>query len=103
MFVRLAEPDKHFEAITSRPLLLHGVDKQTTHAGQKTLTFTTTHGRAAYIRQAYQRVSNFFDQLKTIAPQLTPIQCWCRILSEAMKKYVHGALLKPPNCLVSEK
>ena len=25
LFVRLAEPDKHYEAIVSRPLLLHGV------------------------------------------------------------------------------
>ena len=102
LFVRLAEPDKHFEAITSRPLLLHSVGKQTTHAGQKTLTLTSTHGRAAYIRQAYQRVNNFFDQLKSIAPQLTPIQSWCHILTEAMKKYLKGTLLKPPNWDVTE-
>ncbi len=38
LFVRLAEPDKHYEAIVSRPLLLHGVGKQTSHAAQKTLT-----------------------------------------------------------------
>jgi hypothetical protein len=47
LFVRLAEPDNHFEALVSRPLLLHGVGKQTRHAGQKTLTMTSTHGRAA--------------------------------------------------------
>ncbi|MBA3814446.1 MAG: transposase [Alphaproteobacteria bacterium] len=34
LYVRLADPDKHLEAITSRPLLLHAVGKQTTHAGQ---------------------------------------------------------------------
>ncbi len=34
LFARLAQPDKHLEAITSRPLLLHSVGKQTTHAGQ---------------------------------------------------------------------
>ena len=102
LFVRLAEPDKHFEAIVSRPLLLHGVGKQTTHAAQKTLTITSTHGRASYIRAAYQRISDFFNQLKAIAPQLTPIQCWYRILSEAMKKYLQGVLLKPPDCLVCE-
>lgn len=97
LFVRLAEPDKHFEAIVSRPLLLHGVGKQTTHAAQKTLTITSTHGRAAYVREAYQRISDFFNQLKAIAPQLTPLQCWYRILSESMKKYLCGALLKPPD------
>ena len=102
LFVRLIEPDKHYEAIVSRPLLLHGVGKQTTHASQKTLTITSTHGRASYVREAYQRISDFFEQLKAIAPQLTPIQCWYRILSEAMKKYLQGALLKPPDELVWE-
>ena len=97
LFVRLAEPDKHYEAIVSRPLLLHGVGKQTSHAAQKTLTITSTHGRASYVRAAYERVCAFFDELKAIAPQLTPLQCWYRILSEAMKKYLKGALLKPPD------
>jgi len=102
LFVRLVEPDKHFEAIVSRPLLLHGVDKQTTHAAQKTLTITSTHGRASYVREAYQRISDFFNQLKAIAPQLTPLQCWYRILSEAMKKYLQGAILRPPDRLIYE-
>ena len=90
---------QHFEAIVSRPLLLHGIGKQTRHASQKTLTITSTHGRAAYLRAAYERVCAFFDDLKAIAPQLTPLQCWCRILSEAMKKYLRGALLKPPDVI----
>jgi len=29
LFVRLAEPDKHYEAIVSRPLLLQGVGEPT--------------------------------------------------------------------------
>ena len=99
LFVRLAEPDKHYEAIVSRPLLLHGVGKQTSHAGQKTLTISSTHGRAVTVRAAYQRVCLFFDELKAIAPQLTPIACWYRILSEAMKKYLNGMILKPPELL----
>jgi len=100
LFVRLAEPDKHFEAIVSRPLLLHGVGRQTTHAGQKTLTITSSHGRASFVREAYQRINDFFNYLKSIAPQLTPVQCWYRILSEAMKKYLQGTILRPPDGLV---
>jgi hypothetical protein len=51
LFARLAIPDKHAEAITSRPLLLHAVGKQTRHAGQIRLTITATassrmHGKA---------------------------------------------------------
>ena len=40
LFVRLADPDHHREAITSRPLLLHGVARQTRHGGQTRLTVT---------------------------------------------------------------
>ena len=59
LFVRLAEPDKHYEAIVSRPLQLHGAGKQTSHAAQKTLTITSTQGRASYVRAAYERVCAF--------------------------------------------
>jgi hypothetical protein len=99
LFVRLAEPDKHYEAIVSRPLLLQGVGKQTTHAAQKTLTITSTHGRSAYVKAAYERICKFFDDIKSIAPQLTPLQCWYRILSEAMKKYLQGSILRPPDLI----
>jgi hypothetical protein len=68
---------------------------QTQHAGQTTLTITRSHGRESYVKAAYTRVCAFFDELKAIAPQLTPLQCWYRILTEAMKKYLKGAVLKP--------
>jgi hypothetical protein len=32
IFVRLVEPDRHLEAITSRPLLLHAIAKRVRHA-----------------------------------------------------------------------
>jgi len=32
LFTRLINPNKHMEALTSRPLLLHAVGKQTFHA-----------------------------------------------------------------------
>ena len=99
LFVRLVEAEKHYEAIVSRPLLLHCVGKQTRHAGQTTLTITSSHGRESYVKAAYTRVCAFFDELKAIAPQLTPLQCWYRILSAAMKKYLKGAVLKPPDLI----
>jgi hypothetical protein len=97
IFVRLAEPDKHLEAITSRPLLLSSVGKLTESGRQKTLTITHSHGRAQQVQETYQRVQIFFDGLRAIAPQLSELECWCRILSEAMKKYLGGKVLKPPN------
>ncbi|MBK8576635.1 MAG: transposase [Elusimicrobia bacterium] len=50
LFVRLAQPDKHFETISSRPLLLHGVATQTRHGGQTCLTITSTHQKQAVIQ-----------------------------------------------------
>jgi hypothetical protein len=52
LFVRLADPDRHREALTSRPLLLHGVARQTRHAGQTRLTVTACHGRRDQVIQA---------------------------------------------------
>jgi hypothetical protein len=51
LFVRLADPDQHTEAITSRPLLLYGVGRQTRHANQTTITITSTHGKAERVRR----------------------------------------------------
>lgn len=97
LFVRLAVPDKHLEAITSRPLLLHGVGKLSHHSGKQTLTITQSHGRRDDVVAAYKRMSRFFSRLKQIAPQLSPIACWYRILSEALKKYLNGRQLHPPD------
>ena len=46
LFVRLAEPDKHLEVITSWPLLLSGIADRTRHARQTALRVTSAHGRA---------------------------------------------------------
>jgi hypothetical protein len=46
LFVRLADPDQHTEAITSRPLLLYAAGRQIRHANQTTITITSTHGNA---------------------------------------------------------
>jgi hypothetical protein len=97
IFARLANPDKHMEAITSRPLLLSSVGRLTESGRKKTLTITSTHTQAENIQATFQRIQAFFNQLKMNAPQLTAIECWCRILSEAMKKYLDNRLLKPPD------
>lgn len=70
LFVRLARPDKHHEAITSRPLLLHGVARQTRHAGQTTLTITSHHAKTATVQVALQALNGFLSHLKATAEQL---------------------------------
>lgn len=99
LFVRLAEPNKHLEAITSRPLLLHAVGKQITHAGQTRISISSSHGKSNTVQRLLNRIATFFKTLKSIAEQLTSEQCWYRILSKAVEKYLQGRLLQPPDCL----
>ncbi|HJZ15458.1 MAG TPA: transposase [Stellaceae bacterium] len=96
LFVRLADPDHHREAITSRPLLLQAIGRQTTHAGRTTVTITSSHGAHDRARTALTRIAGFFAQLRSTAEQLTALERWYRILSQALKKYLRGRQLVPP-------
>ena len=99
LFVRLADPDRHREAITSRPLLLQAVGRQTSHAGRTTVTITSSHGEHARARAALTRIAGFFTQLRKTAEQLTALEPWYRILSQALKKFLRGRKLVPPRSL----
>ena len=99
LFVRLADPDQHREAITSRPLLLHAIGRQTQHAGQTTITVTSAHGEHHRARRAFMRIAAFFTTLRQTAEQLTNLDRWYRILSYALVKYLKGRQLDPPRRL----
>lgn len=99
LFVRLADPDHHREAITSRPLLLHAIGRQTQHAGQTTITVTSAHGEHRRARRAFARIAGFFAALRQTAEQLTDLDRWYRILSYALVKYLKGRQLDPPRRL----
>ncbi len=96
LFARLIDPDQHTEAITSRPLLLHAVARQTRHSNQTRLTVTSSHGDNSEIRRALAKVSAFLTDLARTAGQLSALEKWCRILSRALIKYLKGRVLKPP-------
>jgi hypothetical protein len=99
LFVRLIDPDHHREAITTRPLLLQAVAKQTSHGRQKHITISSMHAKAGAACRALRSITAFFKTLMTSAEQLPPIERWYRILSRAMVKYLKGRQLKPPNRL----
>lgn len=88
LFVRLAQPHKHFEAISSRPLLLHGVATQTRHGGQTRLTITSTHAKQAKIQAVLVNLAVFLDHLKSTAKQLTGAQRLRVILNRAFAKFM---------------
>ncbi len=98
LFVRLAQPHKHFEAISSRPLLLHGVATQTRHAGQRRLTITSTHARQAVVQAVLTRLADFLSSLKATAEQLTDAQRLRAILARAFAKFML-ATADPPGLL----
>ena len=96
LFARLADPEHHREAITARPLLLSAIARRTLHAGQVTLTISSTHGMRAKARAAYVRIAGFLARLRENAEQLDPLAKWYRILSEALRHFLHGRQLQPP-------
>ena len=96
LFVRLADPGHHREAITTRPLLLSAIARQTQHAGQTTLTISSTHAARDKARDAYRRIAGFLAGLRKSAEQLDPLGKWYRILSEALRHFLKGRQLQPP-------
>ncbi len=64
LFARLGEPEHHREAITTRPLLLTAIARRTQHAGQVTLTISSTHGKQHLARRAYLRIAGFLAELR---------------------------------------
>ncbi|HSL02087.1 MAG TPA: transposase [Nitrospiraceae bacterium] len=84
LFVRLAHSHKHFEAISSRPLLLHGVATHTRHAGQ-TRPDHHQHARQAGLpyKPVLTRVAGFLRSLKATAEQWTDAQRLRAILARA--------------------
>jgi len=99
LFVRLAIPDKHAEAITSRPLLLEAVGKQTVHGRQRTLTLTSTHAKAKGVKQILTALEGFLREIRTNAEQLSWEGQWRKILSRVFQWFLKGRPLPAPPLL----
>ena len=96
LYARLADPEFHHEALTTRALLLNAVARQTRHAGQTHLTITSAHGRREQAQQALEKIAGFFAWLKQTAEHLTKPERWALILSHALQKFLRGRKLQPP-------
>jgi hypothetical protein len=93
VFLRLGIPDKHAEAITSRPLALHGIARRTRHGNQTKVEVTSTHAKAATIATALSKVSGFLKRIKATAEQLSQTARWRLILSAAFQYFLRGKVL----------
>lgn len=96
IFTRLAHPEQHKEAITSRPLLLHAVGRMVTSGRRKTLRLTPMHAMGEKISKTLNRISRFLSQLNRTAEQLSKETIWAIILSAAFIKWLRGKVLHPP-------
>ena len=93
LFTRLVMADKHGEAITTRPLLLHGIARRTRHGHQTTVTITSLHARARQMKAALQAASAFLARVRATAEQLTRAQRWRLILSWIFRHFLGGRIL----------
>src|SRR5205085_1697039 len=107
LFVRLADPEHHREAITSRPPLLTALARRTRHAGQVRLTVSSAHAEQHLARRAYLRIAGFMARLRQSAEQLDALGRWYRILSEARVRDARADIRRPqgtstalPNCCI---
>ncbi len=95
VFTRLAQPDRHLEAVTSRPLLLHAVGRLVTTGRRKIVRLTSTHALSGQIRLVLDRIGAFMNRLASTAEQLSVEQVWALILSAAFVKWLQGKALQP--------
>jgi hypothetical protein len=79
--------------------VLTAIGRQTSHAGRTTIRVSSSHGKHAMARLALTRIGLFLERLRSMAEQLTPLERWYRILSEALVKYLKGRKLDPPALL----
>lgn len=93
LFVRLANPNKHHEAITSRPLLLHSVGRQTSHAGQTIVTITSSHAKSSAVQAAMRGLAGFLKGLARTAEQLGLVERVTLIARRAFRKLL---TMSPP-------
>ena len=96
LFTRLAEPGRHMEAATSRPLLLTAIAERITHARQTTLRIASTHAKAAWAATRFAAIAGFLNDLASAAEQWTAAERWSRILSHALSAFLKGRVLRPP-------
>jgi hypothetical protein len=98
LYVGLALPDRHAEAITSRPLLLHAVGKQLRHAGKTVLLLTGMHAHARKMERCLQIVGSFLAYLRTTARQLNWTERWRLILDRVFVRFLrrHTTGTSPP-------
>ena len=94
VYCRLAIPEKHAEALTSRPFLWETIGRLVRSAGQRLIRLSSVDARAEQAKQLMGEISAFLQSLRSTAPQLSAETRWSRILSHAFRAFLgHKQLL----------
>lgn len=87
-YVRLANPKSRLEAKTSRPRLLDGLGKLTSHARVNKIVLVLTHEATTQIKAMIANIRAGIAHILGAAPQLTSAQRWY-----AMARYIAEKIL----------
>ena len=90
IFCRLAEPDKHLEAVSSRKLFQNTVGRLTKTGNRRIFYVSAVGAKAEQVLEQFTRISKFISSLVSTATQLTKEQIWAGILKEAFKKFCYN-------------
>jgi hypothetical protein len=92
LYARLADRERHREAVTTRPELLAGVARQTRHAGQTRINISLSHSKISRIKEKLAEASAFLQGLISTAEQFSNPQRWERILLRIFEKFIQPKL-----------
>lgn len=93
-YVRLAQPKKRLEAITSRPKLLSAVGRMTNSNRQTKILLTITHECASEIKRLVRNVRNGIEHVRANAPQLPGRERWFAMVRYIVERIL-GSAPKP--------
>ena len=80
LFTRMASGRKHGEAITTRPLFLAGIGRQTKSGRQQFLSLSSLHAKARKLAQSLASISAWLRAFRDSAEQLSQETRWANLL-----------------------
>lgn len=93
IFCRLAEPEEHMEAKTSRPLFFNSICKVVKTSRQRFIKVTVNGAKKDTVMSMFRKISDSISIIVSNAPQLSKEQKWADILAHAFKKFLQESKL----------
>lgn len=95
IFCRLAVPEKHIEAKTSRPMLQQVIGRLTNNGGKRLIHLSSVGVQSSNVRAIFETISAFLKRVRATATQLNSVYRWTLILNQAFKVYLQSRSLCP--------